>query len=158
MAITKQKKEELIKKLTDIGAKSNSIAFINFTNISANDINQIRTNLIEKGVNYLVTKKTLIKKVLQKSAKGEMPELDGEVALVYGEDSYAPAQSIYKEMKKHKNSFNILGGVFEKQFITKQEMENIASIPPKDVLYGQFVGVLQYPIRRMAVVLSQIQK
>ncbi len=157
MAITKEKKKEIIAKIKDAVDSAESVVFVNFHGLGVLDTTQLRKNLRDEGVGYTVAKKTLIKKVLGESkTEGEVPFLDGELAIAYGKDLIAPARGVYDFQKDHKDSMAILGGIFEGRYMNKEEMMEIATIPPTLVLYGQFVNLINSPIQRFAVVLDQI--
>lgn len=161
MAITKQKKVELIKLMTERLAKAKSIVFVNFKALSAAETKTLRRKLMGESVGYFVSKKTLAKRVLNDlKAKGEMPELPGELSIAYGEDLLAPARETYafQKMSRDKGSIEIVGGIFDGQYKSKAEMMSIATIPPLQVLRAQFVNLINSPIQRFAVVLSEIRK
>jgi large subunit ribosomal protein L10 len=154
MAITKQKKEEILEKIKNITGKE-SIVFVNFRGLSVGETTEMRSKLRNADVSYFVAKKTLIKKAFSESkVKGEIPSLDGELAVAYGDDSTAPAREVYDFCKSHKDHIQILGGIFENRYLSKSEMEEIAQIPSIDVLRGMFVNVINSPIQGFAVVLK----
>ncbi len=121
------------------------------------DSTDLRKKLRDNGVGYKVAKKTLLKRALEsEKIEGDMPSLDGEVAIAFAKDLIAPAREVYSFQKDHKENISILGGVFEGKFMNKEAMMSIATIPPIKVLYGQFVNLINSPIQRFAVVLDQI--
>lgn len=159
MAITRGKKEAILKKASDIVNESESVVFVNFHGLGVEDTNKLRNLLRENGVSYFVLKKTLVKKVLNESKTlGDIPQLDGELALASSSDSIAPARSIYEFSKEHGETISILGGIFEGSYMNKDEMMEIASIPTLEVLYGKFVNVISSPVRGLVVALDQISK
>ena len=114
MAISKEKKKEIHKKITGAINDSTSMVFVNFHGLSVIDAASLRRELRDNGVGYVVAKKTLIRRAFGDSKiDGEIPALDGELALAYGEDLIAPARGIYDFQKKHKDNIQILGGGFE---------------------------------------------
>ncbi|GMQ95307.1 MAG: 50S ribosomal protein L10 [Patescibacteria group bacterium] len=159
MAITKDKKREVIEGVQNAASSSDSLVFVNFHGLNVVDTTTLRKELRDKGISYMVAKKTLIKRALHDSKlEGDMPELDGELALAYGDDLLAPAREVFNFQKLHKDSVAILGGIFEGRYMDKAEMTSIATIPPAPVLYGQFVNLINSPIQRFAVVLNEIAK
>lgn len=158
MAITREKKAQIIEKLEGIMKDAASVVFINFHELSADDANEIRGTLKEKSVGYFVAKKTLVRKVLGESEiSGEVPEFPGELALVWGEeDPVVPAGSIYAFQKDLDGAVRIVGGVFEDSFKDEAAMTEIAQIPPKDVLQGMFVNLINSPIQRLVIAMGQI--
>ncbi len=159
MALTKDKKIEIVKKLDDIINNAQSIVFVNFSGLSVNDTGEMRKNLREKDTGYFVAKKTLVKRALSASKiEGDIPTLDGELALAYGSDPIVPASTVAEFAKKHKKKISILGGVFEGRYMDQPEMITIASIPPIEVLYGQFVNIINSPIQGLVVALNEVAK
>ncbi len=156
MAITKAKKEAIVEKLESIKKDSDSIVFVNFNKLSVKDTTAMRAKLREEGVGYFVAKKTLMSRVFGESFEGEMPQLDGEIAVAYSSDAISPAQNIKEFAGKHKDSLAIVGGVFQGVFKDKAEMTEIASIPPLPILRGMFVNVINAPIQGLVISLNQI--
>lgn len=156
MAITKAKKEEILAKLEGIKNDSDSIVFVNFTQMEGNDITAMRKKLREEGVGYFVAKKTLVARAFEDAFEGEIPQLDGEIALAYSTDAIAPAQNIKEFSGKFKDKIAIVGGVFQGVYKSREEMTEIASIPPLQVLRGMFVNVINSPIQGLVIGLNAI--
>ncbi len=156
--LLKSKKTEIIKDLEGAIKGSETLVFVNFHGLKVNDETVLRRNLRQEGVSYKVSRKTLLARALKGKAEGEMPELTGEVAIAYADDQTTPAREIYNFQKTHKGMLGILGGIFEGKFINGERMMEIAMIPSREVLYAQFVNLINSPIQRLAVVLGQIAK
>jgi large subunit ribosomal protein L10 len=157
MAITKEKKKEIIAKVKNAVDSSGSVVFVNFHGLCVSDTTKLRKNLRDEGVGYTVAKKTLIKKVLGESKiEGDTPILDGELAIAYSKDLIAPARGVYDFKKEHKDGIALLGGIFEGRYMNKEEITEIASIPPTPVLYGQFVNLINSPIQGFVAALGAI--
>lgn len=159
MAISKAKKEEIVDKLTDAIKSAKSLVFVNFHGLKVSDATAMRQSLKNEGVSYAVTKKTLTKRVLDtEKFEGAQPELTGELAMAWSPDLIAPARGVYSFQKKFPEGVKILGGVFEGRYMSKAEMEGIATIPPVDTLRGMFVNIVNSPIQRFAIALNEIAK
>jgi large subunit ribosomal protein L10 len=157
MAITKDKKKEIMTGLEKAIAKSKTVVFVNFHKLLVKDASAIRRSLKSENVSYVVAKKSLFKKVLDGvKIKGTAPDIKGELALTYGEDLIAPARSIYDFQKKLDGKVSIIGGIFDGEFKSQAEMMSIASIPSLNVLRGMFVNIINSPIQRLAIALNQI--
>lgn len=159
MAIIKAKKQDILKTLNEIIDKSKSIVFVSFKGIDANDTVVMRKKLKSEKVGIKVSKKTLIKKVISsKNFSGTMPEFGQETAFAYGEDLLAPAREIFNFTKEHKGLLNIIGGVFDGAFKTKEEMMEIATIPGREVLLSKIAFLLKSPIQRLAIAVNEVSK
>ena len=158
MAITKQKKGEIVAKLAEAFKDAASVVFVRFHKISVAQTSEMRKALRAEGIGFYVAKKTLIRRALtEKGYTGEIPELPGEIAIAWGtEDSTLPARAIYTHAKKLKDALAIVGGVFENAFADAEKMTAIATIPPVPVLRGMFVNVINSPIQGFVVALSKI--
>lgn len=159
MAISKEKKHAIVSSFSDITTGSESIVFVQFNKLTVADSNALRRKLRAAGVGYKVGKKTLLKRVLNEQGyNGELPTLEGEIAVAYSTDSLAPAREVYDFQLAHKGLVSIAGGVFEKGYKNQSEMMAIATIPPLQTLRGMFVNIINSPIQRFAIALDQIAK
>ncbi len=157
MAITRSKKAELISALKEILAQSASIVFVHAKGLSVNNSNILRTKLHENQGGYKVVKKTLLKKVLVESGiPGTLPPLEGEIAIAFSNDLLVPAREVFEFSKNHKDSIQIVGGVFDGSLMSQVQMLEIATIPSLHTLRGMFVNVINSPIQGMVIALSQI--
>lgn len=156
MAITKEKKQEILAKLDDIRNTAESIVFVHYTGMEGNDITDMRAKLRNEGVGYFVAKKTLIAKAFEGAYEGDVPVLDGEIAVAYSTDAIATAQNIKAFAGEFKDNIAIVGGVFQGVYKNKEEMTEIASIPSLQVLRGMFVNVINSPIQGLVLGLNAI--
>lgn len=158
MAVTKAKKVEVLSKLETIKNDADSIVFVHFNGLPVKDSTDMRAKLRNEGVGFMVAKKTLMKRAFDGAFEGEMPELEGEIAVAYSTDAIAPAQNIKEFAGKYKDQLSIVGGIFQGVYKTKEEMTAIASIPPLETLRGMFAQLINSPRQRFAVVLSKVSE
>jgi large subunit ribosomal protein L10 len=159
MAISKDKKQSIIASFKDMLADAQSVAFVQFNKLTVKDANALRRALRSEGVSYKVGKKTLIKRVLSDLGyTGELPTLDGEIAVAASADLLAPARSVYEFQKTHKDSIALVGGVFEGGYKNKEEILSIATIPPREVLLAQIAFLLKSPMQRLAISVNEVAK
>jgi large subunit ribosomal protein L10 len=159
MPISRHKKEEVVDKLSHAFREAKSLVFVNFRGLNVGKTAEMRRGLKNEGISYTVAKKTLTRRALDaQKFEGSIPELEGELALAWGDDLIVPARGIHSFMKKFPESLKILGGVFEGRYMSAEEMGEIATIPPLEILRGKFVYVLNSPIQKLAVSLGEITK
>jgi large subunit ribosomal protein L10 len=165
MAISKEKKGEIVDKLSNALKSAKSLVFVNFKGLSVANTTEMRQALKNEGVGYTVAKKTLTNRALDaEKFEGEKPSLDGELALAWGlpeqagKDPLAPIAQVYTFQKKYPENIKILGGVFQGRYVGVGEVNELALIPPMPVLRGKFVNIINSPIQRVAVALSEIAK
>jgi len=157
--LQKSKKEKIIKDLEGAIKKSESLVFVNFHGLKVSDETKLRRELRDKGVNYKVSRKTLLARALKGKAEGELPELAGEIAIAYSEDEIASPREVYNFQKSHKGIIlNILGGIFEGKFIGKDAMIELAMIPSREVLLSKLAFLLKSPMQRLAIAVGEVAK
>ncbi len=158
--LTRDKKEQIVADLKESFKNSPATVFVHFERLNIQDEQAMRNSLREQNVKYLVARKTLIKRALEEAGiEGQMPELEGELAVAFlneGNDATAPARGVHEYVEKLKDSLAIIGGVFEGKFKSREEMNEIATIPSEDVLRGMFVNLINSPIQGLVITLSQI--
>ncbi|PIR69709.1 MAG: 50S ribosomal protein L10 [Candidatus Niyogibacteria bacterium CG10_big_fil_rev_8_21_14_0_10_46_36] len=147
MAITKQKKEIIIKEVHELSEKADMIVFVNFHGLSVADMSTLRGELREAGATLKVAKKRLVKRVLDGFGfSGEMSGFDGEIALFFKEGEPIEAVKILVDFAKKVEGLQVLGGIYEKGFVGMETVKMLASIPPREVLLGQVVGSIASPL------------
>lgn len=155
MAITRQKKEEIVAKVQGVVAEASTIVFAKFKGLPVVEQNEVRRALRAQDVGYAIAKKTLVRRVLDaQNFQGEVPTLDGEIAVVYGKDELAPARELAVFVKKFPEHLAFAGGVFGGRYVDASEIKAIAAIPGMQTLRAQFVQLINSPLQRFAVVLN----
>lgn len=168
--LTKTQKKEIVENLTKKILESKSIVFSDFSGVKVGDINDLRIKLRDSDIEYQVVKKNLIKLSLGKAGLGDFPlsGYKGQISLaVSKKDEIAPAK-ILKNFSKGHETFKMLGGILDLKFISGEEVNSLAKLPPKEELLARlaflvsypifgFVGALQANIRNLIFVLQNIQ-
>lgn len=158
MAVTKEKKEEILKQLEDLFTNSKSIVFADYKGLSVKDMKDLRTKMRESEVTYKVAKKTLIKLAAEKAGFKDIPEeaLKGQVGAAFGQsDEVAAAKTLY-EFSKDNDNIKLLGALMEGRVLTKEETMELAKIPGKDELLAKLVGSMNSPISGFHGILSSL--
>ena len=158
MALKKSQKEEIVKEFEGVAKDSKSVVFLNFHGLNVGDETVLRRGLREKGVNYKVGRKTLLRRAFAGRAEGEMPELPGEVAIAYSKDPISSAREVYNFGAARKGILKILGGIFEGKFVGAEKMREIATIPSREGLLSRLAFLLQSPMQRLAIAVSEVAK
>ncbi|MEX0918804.1 MAG: 50S ribosomal protein L10 [Candidatus Paceibacterota bacterium] len=156
MAISREKKVEIITKVKEAASKSKSVVFVNFHGLTVTQANQLRRSLAADDIGYVVVKKTLAKRALDELAlTGPRPELTGEVALAYGDDQLAPVKGVH-DFNRQAECLEIMGGIFDGAYVSREEMVALAEVPSLSVLYGQLANVINSPIQGLVIALNGI--
>ncbi|MDD3046422.1 MAG: 50S ribosomal protein L10 [Candidatus Pacebacteria bacterium] len=155
MAITKEKKQEIIKELKDKIDLQKSAVFIDYAGTNVKDLTKLRKELRAQGNELRIAKKTLLNRAFEeKEVAVNVRDLEGQVAVVFGfEDEISPSKNVYQFSKTHE-TIKMVGGILEGTFYGASEMIKIAELPSKQQLLGSLVGTLNAPVTSFAHVLS----
>lgn len=161
MPLTKNQKEEILRGIEGKLKKQKSVVFTDFTGLDVAKLQTLRKQLREKGIEYQAVKKTLLGIALKDAGLNvDLSQFGGSVAVAIDySDEVAPSKVVYDFSRiKENNALNILGGIFQNNFISKDEVVKLAKIPTREVLLTQLVSVLIGPVRGLAIVLDGVRK
>lgn len=154
----KQGKIDLVTKLTPKLKSSNAIIFVNFAGLSVALQQKLKASLKEIGADMTVVKNTLIKragieaKIDEKILTDEV--LSGQTALILTEgDGISPIQVIGKFAKEN-NVPQFKVGIVDGNFMDKEGLLKISTLPSKDTLFSQVVGSLMSPMYNLVGTLN----
>jgi len=156
VAITKQKKEEVVRDASRELDGAKVVIFTDFKGMDMFSISLLRNKIREVGGRYVVVKKTLLNRVLgERKIEGLSSfEMEGQIAVVFGtNDSVATAKAVY-EIKKEVGLPNILGGIMDGSVLTAEEIIHLASLPAREELLAKLVGSINAPISGFVNVLA----
>lgn len=152
-----EQKKAVVDGLVEKMGRAASGVLVKYQGITVEDDTKLRAAMRAAGVEYAVIKNTLIGKACdQVGFEGLKGELEGMNALAISfEDPIAPAK-ILKEYAEKIETFEIRGGFLDGAVVDKSTVNELASIPPKEVLIGKLLGSIQGPLYGLACGLQAI--
>ena len=153
-------KQKFVAELADKLKNAAGGVLVDYKGISVEDDTKLRKDLRENGVEYFVVKNTLLKRAAEAAGLEGLDEaLTGSTALALSNDDIIIAPKLLNEKaEKIKEFFDIKLGFVDGKVITKEEVIAYAKLPSKETLLSQLVFMLQSPIQRLAIAVSEIEK
>jgi len=144
----REKKVEIINQLAEMFSESSIMIATNYRGLSADQMNVLRRQLKEKGVQYRVVKNTLARFAAEKAGKQSLTLiLDGPTALAFGYGSVIePARALTDYLRSSKSTLAIIGGLLDERVLSVEEVLALAKSPSKEVLISKLLGGMQGPI------------
>lgn len=150
------KKQEVAEIRAKI-AKAKSVVIVDYRGLTVLQDTQIRNEMRKAGVEYKVLKNRLVFKALeQEGYKGLDKALEGPSAIAFSYDDPVASSKIIAEAIRTTKKMAFKGGIVEGKVLDAQGMAAVATIPAKEVLIAQLLGMLTSPMRSLAVVIDQI--
>ena len=152
-----EQKKQVVAQIADRISNSVAGVVVEFKGITVADDTAMRKELREAGVEYTVIKNTLISKACDKTGfEGLKSELEGMNAIAISfEDPIAPAK-ILKEYAEKIETFEIRGGILDGAVVDAATVNELADIPPKEVLVAKLLGSIQSPLYKLAYALQAV--
>ena len=159
-ALVLEQKKQIVADLTEQLQNSVAGVVVDYKGINVADDTKLRKELRENGVDYFVVKNTLLKRALNAAGiEGLDSALEGTTAIALSNDDIIVAPKVLnKKAEDSKGQFTIKLGFVDGKAISKEEVEAYAKLPSKETLLSQLVFMLQSPIQRLAIAISEIEK
>ncbi len=146
-----------VAQLRELLAEASTFFLVDYQGLSAGEMHKLRARVRAAGGRLLVAKNTLMHVVLKEHGiEGFEATLQGPTALVLvGEDPVAPAKALSDFAKEHPKDLPAAkGGRLQGSAVGPEALARIATLPSRDELYAQLVGVLQAPMTQLVGVLQ----
>ncbi|KXK26675.1 MAG: 50S ribosomal protein L10 [candidate division WS6 bacterium OLB20] len=155
MAKTKNDKKALVEEYVNKLQGVETIYFVAPKGLSANQSTDLKKALFDTGSSFNVVKNTLFKIALEKAGL-PVPELleGGEHAVVFSGKEISEVAKLVSKHAEETEKMEIVGGLLNGEYITAQQVKDLADLPSKDQLLGQLLSVFNGPARGLVTVLS----
>ena len=150
-----KEKEQAVADLTQKLKDSNVGVFVDYRGINVAQDTVLRRDLRQAGVDYTVIKNSIMRFAVKDAGIDGLEEvLKGTTALAVSKGDYTSAAKILTTFARRNDFFKIKAGFVDSGAIDEAGVRNLASLPPKEVLVAQVLGVMNAPIRGLATVLN----
>ena len=151
----KEKKTEIIDKLSQLLADNGFVVSTTYEGVSAQSLAQFRWALAAAGVEYRVVKNTLVRLAAQQTEREQLMQIvEGPTALGFATDAVQAAKAVRLQVRGKDVAIEIRGGLLGGRVLAASEVMALADLPPRDVLIAQLAAQLQYPVSRLHRALS----
>ncbi len=155
LPLTRAQKEQLIEKYMDLLRNSHGLILADYRGLTVQEMQELRRQVKEAGGHLQVVKNTLFRIAMERIEMSVPQELlVGPVVVGFGIKDVPPVAKAFVEFSKEAASFKIKGGMLGESVLSVEDVENLAKLPPMDVLRGQLVGTIQGPMSNLVNVIS----
>ena len=155
MAISREKKEELVAQYASLFSSSQVTIWTNYSGLTVSKLSDLRNQLRRYGVEIHITKNTLTRRAVEQCGLPTPEEyLVGPTAIVFlGETIAGPTKTLV-DFARVSKEFKIKGGVASNAILTTAQVSELARLPSREVLLAQVLSGLQAPISGLVNVLT----
>ena len=124
---------------------------VDYKGINVADDTVLRKELREAGVEYTVTKNTMIELAIKGTElEGLSDCLAGTTALATSKDDYVAAARILAKFANTHKDFTIKSGFLDNEVISLDKIDSLAKLPSREVLLATVCNAFNAPISAFA--------
>lgn len=153
----KEHKETVVAELTARLRTSDALIVTDYRGLTMPQIDALRSTLLEHGARFAVVKNTLTRRAASEAgvdALLAMLEGPSAIAFVESEGSIVEVAKALSESARTTRVLAIRGGLMQGRTITADEVDELAKLPPFDVLRGQVLGAIVAPLSSLIGLVS----
>jgi large subunit ribosomal protein L10 len=146
LAITKERKDELVSEYKDLLQRSSAIFLTQYGGLSVKELEALRIKVGDANGQINVTKNTLLRIALEETDR--VPPLDllnGQVATSFALGEAPTLAKVLVDQAKANDKLKIVGGMLGNRQLSPAEIEALATLPSLDQLRGQILGLISAP-------------
>ena len=156
MSLNRSEKEAVISDVTSLAAKAQTLVIAEYRGITVADMTKLRIAARSNGVTLSVLKNTLARRAVAGSTfEVVADQMTGPLIYGFSQDAVAAAK-VVAEFAKTNDKLVIRAGAYGGKALDVNGVKQLASIPSKEVLLAQLLGLMQSPISRTARVLAAL--
>lgn len=156
MGLNLDDKKAVVAEVSAQVANAQTIVVAEYSGIEVAHLTKLRAQARKSGVYLRVLKNTLVRRAVEGSAFADLaPQMKGPLIYGISADPVAAAK-VLNDFAKTNDKLVIRGGAFAGKALDVNGVKQLASIPSKEVLLAQLLGLMQSPISRTARVLAAL--
>jgi len=156
LAVSKERKQEVLATYDEWLKKSQSVILVEYTGAKMKDLDGIRAKVRESGGEFHVLKNTLARRAF--AANGmELPKdyLVKSTAVSFAFSDPASTAKALTEAMKGKDFVKVKGGFMSGQALSAAQVKALSDMPPLPVVRAQLLGVLQAPAGKLVRTIAE---
>jgi large subunit ribosomal protein L10 len=149
--LNRDQKAAVIEAMTTQLREADAVYAVDYRGTSVPQAAELRTKLRDADTRFRVVKNTLTERAAdQAGAEALKQYLEGPTALVFVNGDAAVAAKTLADFRRTSGLLAFKGGWMNGDALTPDQIDAIAKLPSRDVLYGRLVGMVASPLTGLA--------
>jgi large subunit ribosomal protein L10 len=155
LAITKERKTELLETYAELIRKSEGLILVEYRGLSMKGMDPLRSKVREAAGELHVVKNTLAQKALEAAGRPAPADmLTQTTAIGFAFTDVPSVAKALTTFAKDSEFVKVKGGMLGNRMLTPKDVEALAALPPMPVVRAQFLGLLSAPASRLTGVVA----
>jgi large subunit ribosomal protein L10 len=155
--VLKTDKERIVEELAAQLGSAETLIVADYRGLTNKQLEALRDQLLSHGARFRIVKNTLTRRAAELAgADALLVMLEGPTAIAFIESSGDPA-AVAKALATTGRETNVLtlrGGILEGKTLSGEEIGQLATLPPIDVLRSQLIGAIVAPLTQLLGLVS----
>ena len=127
-----------------------TVILVSYSAMDSNVIGTLRKIIVKSGAKMVVSKNRIASLVLKNSGNDDLAKNIGEqTAFIVSNNDSLELSKILVDFAKDYERFQVKGGLQEGRILDQADFIHLSSLPSKDVLQAQLLGIIQAPVTRL---------
>ena len=152
----KEEKSATVAELAENFGRASIALISEYKGLNAGESDDMRRRIRAVSGEFRVAKNTLLRLAIKDTSFAALDsQLGGSVGLIL---SYADPVELAKTVSSLKDlgeKFKVRGGVLDGKPLSPEEINELASLPPREVIMSQLLGLLQAPATQLVRLLNE---
>ncbi|GAB1470277.1 50S ribosomal protein L10 [Chloroflexota bacterium] len=156
MAISKQRKEEVLAQYNDWVKRSEAVILVEYTGANMKSLDSLRAKIRDAGGEFHVVKNTLVRRAFADNGMeipGDM--LVKSTAISFAFSDPASAAKALTDATKGNEFVKVKGGFMAGKALSAAQVKALSDLPPLPVMRAMLLGVLQAPAGKLVRTLAE---
>ena len=152
----KRDKERVVADLVERLRTSDTLIVADYRGLTMPEIDGVRTEVLKHGARFTVVKNTLTKRAAEEAGVPELIELlDGPTAIAFvGDGDMVGVAKALNDTARRTRILSLRGGILQGKPMSAEQVRDLASLPPAEVLRGQVLGAIVAPLNAIAALIN----
>jgi len=151
-----EQKQAVVAEIGEAVAKAQAVVIAEYRSLRVDEMTQLRSRARSSGVYLRVLKNTLARRALGDTPfSGLTDRMVGPLAYGMSGDPVAVARVLH-DFARENDKLVIKGGAMADKVLTPQDVARLATLPSREQLIAQLLGVMQAPVTKLARTLNEV--
>jgi large subunit ribosomal protein L10 len=153
--LNRDQKAAVIDEVTTQLRDAEAVYAVDYRGTSVTQAADLRSRLRESDTRFRIVKNTLTERAADNAGAAALkPFLEGPTALVFVKGDAASAAKALADFKRASGLLEFKGGWMNGDTLSADQIDAIAKLPSREVLYGRLVGMVASPLTGLVTSLN----
>jgi large subunit ribosomal protein L10 len=155
LAITREKKEELVARYKELISGSSALVFTNYKGTNVTQVRSLRVKLRDTNTQYVVVKNKLLALALKESGR-VVPEtlLKGTNGVAFLGEDIGKSTTALNDWIRTAKVLEITGALLESSVVDAQGAAALSDLPTKEQTRAMLLGAISAPARTLVQMIN----